>query len=228
MILSYFIINFMPLMIILGLIAMMYVNRDVKIPATSLFTAVIIMMLLLTVIAMVNTDISIEGMSQGDANRIIFLHTLTSTLSYTLRPCMTMFEILIISHNKKYKFLYTIPAIINGLIFSTALFGSEIAFYIGSDNRWHSGPLRPTIFIVQLFYLIWLVIISIRSFNEKNKHKSIVLIAMCFQAISCAVLEYNGVVPSYTDSITALCILEYYIYLMSEREEISDFSDNQD
>jgi HD superfamily phosphodiesterase len=210
-------------MIILGLIAMMYVNRDVKIPATRLFTTVIIMMLLLTVIAMVNTDISIEGLSAGDANRLIFLHTLTSTLSYTLRPCMTMFEILIILHNKKYKLLYTIPAIINGLIFSTALFGSEIAFHIGSDNHWYSGPLRPTIFIVQLFYLIWLVIISIRSFNEKNKHKSIVLIAMCFQAIICAVFEYNGVVPSYTDSITALCILEYYIYLSTlYRQKLND------
>ena len=135
MILSYFIINFMPLMIILGLIAMMYVNRDIKIPATKLFAAVIVMMLVLTVIAMVNTDSSIEGLSPGDVNRRIFLHTLTSVLSYTLRPCMIMIEILIILHNKKYRLLFTIPAIINGLIFSTALIGSEIAFFIGNDNR---------------------------------------------------------------------------------------------
>ncbi|MCR4777904.1 MAG: HD-GYP domain-containing protein [Lachnospiraceae bacterium] len=46
---------------------------------------------------------------------------------------------------------------------------------------------------------------------------------MCFQAIICAVLEYNGVVPSYTDSITALCILEYYIYLSTlYRQKLND------
>ncbi len=46
---------------------------------------------------------------------------------------------------------------------------------------------------------------------------------MCFQAIICAVFEYNGVVPSYTDSITALCILEYYIYLSTlYRQKLND------
>ncbi|MBR6307413.1 MAG: hypothetical protein IKR39_02295 [Lachnospiraceae bacterium] len=65
MVVSYFILNFMPLMILLALAAMMYVNRNVK-----------------------------------------------------------------------------IPAIINALIFSTALFGSHIAFFIGGDNRWYGGPLR--------------------------------------------------------------------------------------
>ncbi|MCR5251623.1 MAG: HD-GYP domain-containing protein [Lachnospiraceae bacterium] len=36
---------------------------------------------------------------------------------------------------------------------------------------------------------------------------------MCVQAVVTVLLEYNGVEPSYTDAITALCMLEYYIYL---------------
>ncbi|MBP5152653.1 MAG: HD domain-containing protein [Lachnospiraceae bacterium] len=58
---------------------------------------------------------------------------------------------------------------------------------------------------------------------EKNKRKSFVLVAMCVQAILCAILEYSGVEPSYTDSITALCILEYYVYLSTVyRQELND------
>ena len=36
MLFTYFTLNFVPLMILLALIAMMIVNRDVKIPATNL------------------------------------------------------------------------------------------------------------------------------------------------------------------------------------------------
>ncbi|MCR5310851.1 MAG: HD-GYP domain-containing protein [Lachnospiraceae bacterium] len=46
---------------------------------------------------------------------------------------------------------------------------------------------------------------------------------MCVQAILCAILEYNGISPSYTDSVTALCILEYYVYLSTVyRQELND------
>ena len=51
MVVSYFILNFLPLMILLALITMMYVNRDVKIPASNLFTVVVAMMFVITVIS---------------------------------------------------------------------------------------------------------------------------------------------------------------------------------
>ena len=51
MVVSYFILNFLPLMILLALIKMMYVNRDVKIPTSNLFTIVVAMMFVITVIS---------------------------------------------------------------------------------------------------------------------------------------------------------------------------------
>lgn len=33
---SYFIVNFMPLMILLAIVAMMFVNKDVELPAANL------------------------------------------------------------------------------------------------------------------------------------------------------------------------------------------------
>lgn len=224
---SYFILNFMPLMILLTLIAMMFVNRDVKIPATNYFTASIAIMLAVTIMTMMNDNTDISGLSAEEAQNVIWLHTVSSTLSYILRPCIILVEILIILNNSKYKYLCAIPAVINGAVFSTALFGSDIAFHIAPDNSWYGGPLRPTIFISQLIYLIILLCISINSFRNSNRRKSIVLVVMLVQAILVSVLEYNGVEPSYTDSITALCILEYYIYLSTVyRQELNEKLDN--
>ncbi len=224
---TYFILNFMPLMILLALAAMMFVNRDVKIPATNLFNVTIIIMLALTVFSTMNSYTDISGFSPAEAEKTIWIHTLATTFSYILRPFLILTEILIILDNKKYRLLCAIPAVINGIIFSTALFGSDIAFHISSDNRWGGGPLRPSIFMSQLFYLILLLFISVNSFRSSNRRKSVVLIVMCVQAILTAILEYKGVEPSYADSITALCILEYYIYLSTVyRQALKEKLDN--
>ncbi|MCR5331034.1 MAG: HD-GYP domain-containing protein [Lachnospiraceae bacterium] len=46
---------------------------------------------------------------------------------------------------------------------------------------------------------------------------------MFVQAVLVSLLEYNAVEPSYTDSVTALCMLEYYIYLSTVyRQELND------
>ncbi len=227
MVLQYFIQNFMPLMIILAILAMMYVNRDVKIPAANLFLVVIGALIVLTLISTFNSLTDINGAAPEKVALIVRLHTITSALSYILRPCLIMLEILIVLNDSRFRILYSIPAVINGIIFATALFGGRIAFFTDDNNYWHAGPLHNSIFITQFFYLILLLFTSIISFKEKSRRKSIVLIAMVVQAVLVALLESNGVEPSYTDSITALCILEYYIYLSTVyRQELTDRLDD--
>lgn len=219
---SYFIVNFMPLMILLAIVAMMFVNKDVKLPAANLFNVIVFIMFLITVISAVNVDKDVSGLSAAEAQRIIWLHMFMSASSYILRPFLILIEILIIIEKNKYKLLCMIPAIVNALIFSTALFGSKVAFFIDGESCWHAGPLQPSIYLTQLFYLLLLLIISVNSFRESSKRKSVVLLAILTQAVLAAILEYNNVNPSYTDSVTALCILEYYIYLTTvHRQELA-------
>ena len=225
--LHYFILNFMPLMILLTLLAMMFVNRDVKIPAANLFAVDIVIMIVITIISTINENTDITGLSPEEVKNTIKLHTFLTTAGYILRPCLILMEILIILNANKHKLLCIIPAIINAVIFSTALFGSNIAFFIGDDNRWYSGPLHPVIYLSQLLYLIILFCISVNSFRKNNKRKSVVLIIIFVQAVIVAVFEYKAVDPSYTDAITALCLLEYYIYLsIVYRQELNNKLDN--
>ena len=223
MILSYFTVNFIPCMILLALLALIYVNKDVKIPATNLFLGCILVAFLLTVISFINADVDVTGFSPEKTAQTLRVHTLLSTLSYALRPCVILLQLLIILPRKKYKLLCIVPAVINAAIYSTALFGYRIAFYIDETNRWHSGPLRLTVFLTQFLYLMILLYSTVHSFSTGDRKKSSILIVMFLQAVFAAILEYEGLAEtSTTDSITILCIFEYYIYLSTVyRQELN-------
>ena len=229
MISSYFIINFMPLMILLTLVSMMYVNRDVKIPATNLFFACIALVLAITIVATLDRYVDVSGLPAAEAERIVRTRTVMSVLSYALRPCVILIELLIILRTKKYKLLCIIPAVVNAAIYSTALFGSKIAFSIDPANNWGGGPLRMSIFITQLLYLLILLYASVQSFSTGDRRKSMILILILLQAVLAAVMEYHNI-SGHTDAITALCILEYYIYLstvyrLELNKKLSDYVD---
>ena len=224
---SYFISNFMPLMILLALVAMMFVNREVKIPATRLFVACIFILLIITIIDDLDVATDVSGLSSEEAARVIWIHTLVSVLGYVLRPCVILMELLIILQEKKFKLLCILPAVFNAAVYGSALFGSRIAFYIDASNHWcSSGPLRTTIFFTQLLYLLILLYCSISSFSVGDRRKSVILVLMFVQAVLAALMEYHNY-TIHTDSITALCILEYYIYLtIVYRQELNEKLDD--
>ena len=92
-------------MILLTLIAMIFVNRDVKIPATNLFAVTIVIMIFLTCISALNENIDISGLTPDEVKRVIWRHTVITTIGYIVRPCLILMEILIIlNNNKRYHF----------------------------------------------------------------------------------------------------------------------------
>ena len=228
MVIQYFTSNYMTLMILLSLASLMFVNRNIKIPASKFFMADIFIMLLITItitlnVVLENSVLKNPSMNTADIARLITMHTWSCTLCYMMRPCIIMLQIIIILQDKKYRLLCTIPSILNAILYATALFGSKIAFFINENNHWFGGPLYTAVYFTQLFYLFLLLCISIHTFRHRNISKSIVLITIFIQAVLAAVLEYGNVTPSYTEAITAFCILEYYIYLsMIYRQELHD------
>ena len=209
---TYYVTNFMTIMILFALLALMIVNRDVKIPATNLFRVSIVLLVGLTIVGLLDKYTDVSGLAAAEAADVVQTRTLMSTMGYIMRPCVILAELLIILDRKRYRFLCVIPAIINACVYATALFGSSLAFHIDANNRWGGGPLSKTIYITQFLYLLILLYCSIRSFSEGNRRKTIILATMLVQAVLAALLEMNNV-SGYTDPITALCLLEYYIYL---------------
>ncbi|MCR4587924.1 MAG: HD-GYP domain-containing protein [Lachnospiraceae bacterium] len=216
--------NFITFMIMVALIAMMYVNRDVKIPGTNLFVMCLFFMFILTIAGVMDQSIDVSVFSPEKANFYIKRRLIACVIAYALRPCIILTELIIIFQKSKYRYLCLIPAVINALIYSTALFGSTVAFTINNKNQWRGGPLKISIYATLIIYVLLLLYGSLHFFQERDKRKSVLLLIIVGQAILSAVMEYTYVDPhNYSNEVMALCILEYYVYLTNVyRQELNN------
>ncbi|MBQ3913617.1 MAG: HD-GYP domain-containing protein [Lachnospiraceae bacterium] len=212
MLTSYLTYNFITLMILLALISMMYVNKDVKIPATSLFVVSIGLLLIVTVAGVFDTSYDVSAMLPEEAARVVAVRTWASAIGYILRPCIILAELLIMLRGRKYRMLCVIPALLNAVVYSTTLFGHPIAFFIDANNAWHGLTFSKTVYVTTFLYLFILLYCSLNSFYTGDRKKSLILILVFTQAVLGGLFEYNGI-SEHTNTITALCLLEFYIYL---------------
>lgn len=218
---DYLTIVFTTLMILSGLVTLMIVNRDVKIPATKFFVTGIILLLVITVLDAVKTKQYIAPFE--DAQAYVRSQTFLSAIIYILRPFLIMIQVLIIVPDKKYKLFCVLPALINAVIYSTAFTGSHLAFYLDENRFFYVGKLGNSIFISQIFYIILLLIFSFSRFQKKNRKQSIIILTMLLLAIIDAILEYKNILTGLATPVTAFCMLEYYIYLsVIYRNEITE------
>ena len=223
MLASYFSLNFMTLMIVFAIITLMFVNRDVKIPASDLFIGCVACVMLLTLVKVFDVYTDVGGMAPSVAARYVWSRRIAATLGYMLRPMVILLELLIVEREAKHRRWYTVPAIVNGIVYATALFGVDLAFQIDDMNNWGRGPLRLMVFVTQLVYLLILFYCSVQSFRVGDTRKSLILIMIFLQAILVSVHELLfGAGVSYSNDVTALCVLEYYIYLANVyRQELN-------
>ena len=213
MLIDYISNEFITLMILSSLAAVMYVNRKEKLPTLNLLRIAMILLFVITVVDE-GTELAARNMiPHADLSRHVRLSIIFNAVSYILRPVIVMLEVLMICPDKKYRPLIFLPTAVNTCIFSTAFFGSRIAFYINDDNTWGGGPLHSSIFITQVIYVLMLLIFSVSFFKKENKDRTFIVLVIFLQSVIVALLEYHNIITGYANQITALGILEYYIYI---------------
>ncbi len=217
MLLYYITENFMTLMILAALIVALVVNRNAQIPAARYF-GIAIALLLLTTIANTAADWSAGDTPvpffTSDIGHIIRIRTFSTAVGYIVLPVIVMLEVVITSPRQgRYKPLLVIPAVINALIYASALFGSRAAFWISKTNKWYRGPWGYSIYFAMLFYVFMLALFSIIYFKSENVNRSALVFLIVVQSVLVAIFEYTDILPNMTDAIVALGMLEYYFYL---------------
>ena len=213
MLLSFFRFNFLTLMLLITLIAAMTANRKVSIPASGLFKTAVILMFCLITADGIDYAVKIAAEAGQFQPYMVRTRIVAGTIAYILRPVIIMLEVLLLSPSSMVSILCLAPALFNLLVFLPTLRGSRYAFWIDEFAAWHSGPLHIVVYLAQLSYVVILLAFSIRYFRRKNLKRSILVIAINMQALTVAFCEYENLITGYVNSVTALCILEYYIYL---------------
>lgn len=215
--LNYLANNYITLMLLLALAVFILVNRrKANIPAAKFFWLAIILVLLITTTEAADTwlsEVSADGLSTGEMEHLRRMRILASFTSYILLPLVIMIEVLITAPSRGFKILCIIPAVFNTVIYGTALTGSGLAFTINESNHWVRGPMGLTIYFVLMFYVFLLALFSIIYFHWDNGERSAIIFLIVIQSILSMVLEGLNIINRTSAPTTALCMLEYYIYL---------------
>ena len=205
--------NFMAIMLLSALAVIMAVNRKSRIPASGLFRTGVILMLLL----LCGEYIECHGFDmvakQTDIPAAIRWRTTGSLICYILRPAVIMLEVLILSPSKRISRLCTVPAVLNALVFIPVLFGSRLVFYIDENGQWCDGPLYLISFAAIFLYLILLFLFSLTYFTKNQMKRGILILVIIAQSVIVSVCEAFNFIRGYGSAVTALGMLEYYVYL---------------
>ena len=209
--------NYLTVMIVLSLMVMRFVFKEYKIPASRLVPIIACIVLVSATTYYLNEwsyDITHVPNSTADLAWHIRLRTTVSIIDYVIQPLYVLIELMIIVPDMKNRFLFSIPAILNTILYVTSPFTGNLVFRINEDNTFKRGMLGNTIYYVTAFYLVVLVVVSIKSFRDNNHRKGTLLMFIICMMLTSMYLEYRNWVPGYIDEVSALSILIYYIYLI--------------
>ena len=141
---------------------------------------------------------------------LLFWRTLLSILGYTLRSTAALGLLLVILPRKNRSVLWWIPCAITFLINCTAFF-SDAAFGFDADYAVYRGPLGVVSFIVPLFYILMILIISFRRRSEKSGAERFI-IPVCI--LFCIAATVKGVFFGGDDLTAAIIISSIFFYVV--------------
>ena len=154
-----------------------------------------------------------EGIAQQDPSRIN-LRVITSIAGYTLRPAAVLGFLLVIWPPERPKWFLWIPVVLNGLLYSTALF-SPLTFSFAADYSFQRGPLGGTVFAVCIAYLI-MILFTIHARFRDRRIRDFFVIYLC--ALGCIGAMAVDILIESVTLISAILIssLVFYLFLRAQ------------
>lgn len=197
--------SYMTLMLLLGLIIIMLVNRRIKIDGVQYVWAIASLVFIITVCEYVEYWCDTY-------NKPIWIRYVKSAITYSLNPLLILLELYLIAPIK-HKFLLVIPYIINVALAISDLFGTNFIYAYTEDHNFISGKLKVVPAIVVCFYILLLTFYSNYFIKNDERSKAIIVFFMSFSTIITVYLEYENIIVNHTTDIAAMEMLIYYFYL---------------
>ncbi len=142
------------------------------------------------------------------------LRVITSIAGYVLRPAAVLGFLLVIWPSGRPSWFLWIPLVLNGLLYSTALF-IPLTFSFDSNYSFQRGPLGSAVFAVCFIYLI-LILVTIRIRFKDRRIRDIIVIYLC--ALGCVGAMAVDYVFEEITLISAILIscLVFYLFLRAQ------------
>ncbi len=146
-----------------------------------------------------------------------FFQIFFMSLGYSLRPLVALFVYyIVIRRSTKQHILIWLPEVINIFIAFSALY-SPLAFSYDPANHYIRGPLGYTTHLTSMFYVVMIIIATIKKFREKD-FSEFVLLGFLALVMALAVLLDMMLRMWLTVPGVAVGLTFYYLYFHSQAQ----------
>ncbi len=137
-----------------------------------------------------------------------------SVIGYSFRPIAALSVLMVVAFRYSHRRLLWIPAVINILIMSSAIFSSA-AFSFDENYHFQRGPLGYSTHIVSFLYILLALFFTFRRFGHSYSWDSLALYLSAAGCVIAAVLEtlYDG--TSILNSAIMASAIFYYMFIES-------------
>lgn len=202
-------INFAILVNIFFLSVFLWTNAVFDRKTTKYFSVCIVLLLVLT--ATESIDYAMRYFPER-----VFLRTAMAMLGYMIRPWLIYLMILVVKYDTlKERFIFAIPAVLNVLAESTALF-CGLAFYYDEVGVLRHGPLGYSPHICSAVYIVLFLIFSAQFFKERNYMEAGIILGIVIACVVATAIE------SFTDhegmlrAASTLSLTFFYLYFCAQ------------
>ena len=159
------------------------------------------------------------------------LRVLLSAIGYTVRPfliydmlCLTMRKYM----NKEQRSWFVIPACLNAIAAFSAFFTGVVYSY-NEANEFVRGPLGYIPHVILAFYLVCIVVFSIRRYRDGQRLECAILWAICLIISVAVLLEALLPVHAIGRNAIVLSIFAYYLYFQTEtyRDHLREYMEQE-
>ncbi|MGN0595208.1 MAG: GGDEF domain-containing protein [Hominimerdicola sp.] len=149
-------------------------------------------------------------------SRPMLLRYITSATGYTFRVVPILLFMLIAIHlNKKMTVILSIPALANGLLAYGSVF-NKLMFYFDENNKFHRGVLGFVPFLVSAFYMLMLLIGSIRKYRMGDKKECSVVFFIAFMSTVAVCIETFLHMKFIINGVGGISIVFYYLFMHTQ------------
>ena len=202
-------INFAILVNIFFLSVFLWTNAVFDRKTTRYFIICIALLLVLTVTESVDYAL-------GNYPECVKFRTAMAMLGYMIRPWLIYIMILVVKYETlKERFVFAIPAVLNVLAESTALF-SGLAFYYDEAGVLRHGPLGYSPHICSALYIILFLIFAAQFFKERDYMEAGIILGIVIVCVIATAIE------SFTDhqgmlrASSTLSLTFFYLYFCAQ------------
>ena len=202
---EYISMNYMTLMLLVGLIVILIANRRTKIDGMQYIWTI-------TGLVFVLTICEYAEVWCDTYNKPVWILYLKAAISYAIPPLLILLELYLVAPIQ-HKLLLFLPFLADVILIITDLFGTNLIYGYSDTHDFVGGKLHFFPALILCFYVLLLLKFSLGFLHNKEYSKAMIVIFMALSTIVTVLLEEFNIIIDHTAEIAALEILIYYFYI---------------